>query len=52
MKGVHPAIHLNEVRTHKKDKNKEVRLALRAAPECQQGGKERHRIVRKFVNGT
>jgi hypothetical protein len=51
VEGVHPAIRLNEVWTQKKDQSKEVRLALRAAPECQQGRKERHRTQREFVKG-
>jgi IS5 family transposase len=46
--GLHSAIRLNEYRTHKRDKNKEVWLALRATPEYQQGVKERYKIERKF----
>ena len=51
VKGVHSAIRLNEYRTQKKDKNKEVWLALRATPEYQQGGQERYKIERKFGEG-
>jgi IS5 family transposase len=48
VKGVHSAIRLNEYRTQKKDKHKEVWLALQATPEYQQGGRERYKIERKF----
>jgi IS5 family transposase len=48
VKGVHSAIRLNEYRTQKKDKHKEVWLALRATPEYRQGGRERYKIERKF----
>lgn len=48
VKGVHSAIRLNDYRTQKKDKHKEVWLALQATPEYQQGVKERYKIERKF----
>jgi hypothetical protein len=46
-RGLHSAIRLGEWRTQKKDKNKDVRLALRATAEYQQGVKERYKIERK-----
>ncbi len=48
---MHSAIRLHEYRTQKKDKNKEIWLALRATPEYQQGGRERYKIERTFGEG-
>lgn len=47
-KGLRSAIRLNRYRTQKKDKNKELWLALQATAQYQQGLKERYKIERKF----
>jgi len=46
--GIQSAICLNNYRTHKKDSNKDVWLALKARPAYQQGLNERYKIERKF----
>jgi IS5 family transposase len=46
--GLHSAIRLNDYRTQKKDKNKQVWFELLATSEYQQGCKERYKIERKF----
>lgn len=46
--GLHSAIHLNDYRTQKKDKNKQVWLKLEASETHQQGLAERYKIERKF----
>jgi len=48
LKGLHSAIRLKRNRTMKKDKNKEVWLALEKTPEYIAGRKERYKIERKF----
>lgn len=45
---LHSAIRLREIRTHKKDKNKQIWLALEQTPQYRQGLKERYKIERKF----
>jgi IS5 family transposase len=47
-KGLKSAIHLNAYRTQKKDKNKEVWVALKQSEAYQEGQKERYKIERKF----
>ena len=42
------AIRMKDIRTHKKDKNKEPWIDLSATPEYQQGLKQRYKIERKF----
>jgi IS5 family transposase len=46
--GMHSAIILNDYRTQKKDKNKEVWIDLQNTPQYQPGTKERYKIERKF----
>jgi IS5 family transposase len=46
--GMHSAIIMNDYRTQKKDKNKEVWIYLQNTPEYQQGLRERYKIERKF----
>ena len=46
--GIHSAICLKSYRTHKKDANKQVWVALKAKPTYQQGVCERYTIERKF----
>jgi IS5 family transposase len=46
--GMHSAIILNDYRTQKKDKNKEVWIDLKKTPQYQAGTKERYKIERKF----
>jgi IS5 family transposase len=45
---MHSAIILNDYRTQKKDKNKEVWIDLKKTPQYQAGTKERYKIERKF----
>ena len=45
--GLKSAIKLNDYRTKKKDKNKQVWIDLLASPEYQAGQRERYRIERK-----
>lgn len=47
-KGIASAIKLNDYRTHKKDKNKEGWIRLKASEEYQRGLKERYKVERKF----
>ena len=47
-KGIHSAIRLNEYRTKKKDKNKEVWVRLKRTREYREGLKERYKVERKF----
>jgi len=47
-KGLHSAIRLHSLRTHKKDPNKEVWEQLQASPQYKQGLRERYKIERKF----
>jgi IS5 family transposase len=42
------AIRMKDMRTHKKDKNKQPWIDLSATPEYQQGLKQRYKIERKF----
>jgi IS5 family transposase len=49
--GKFPAFRLHAYRTQKQDANKEVWLALQAAPEYQAGLDERYKIERKFGEG-
>jgi IS5 family transposase len=49
--GMHSAIILNDYRTQKKDKNKEVWIDLQNTPQYQAGTKERYKIERKFGEG-
>lgn len=46
--GLYSAIRLNDYRTRKKDKNKELWLALQETPQYQMGQKVRFTIERKF----
>jgi len=46
--GIHSAIRLNEYRTKKKDKNKEVWVRLKRTRKYREGLKERHKVERKF----
>ena len=46
--GLNSAIKLNDYRTKKKDKNKQVWLDLLASPAYQQGQQERYKIERKY----
>ena len=46
--GIQSAICLKDNRTHKKDSNKQVWLALRSHPAYQAGLSERYKIERKF----
>jgi len=46
--GLHSAIILNDYRTEKKDKNKQVWVDLKQTPEYQAGKRERYKIERKF----
>ena len=50
-KEMHSAIILNDYRTKKKDKNKEVWVKLKKTPEYRAGKKERYKIERKFGEG-
>jgi IS5 family transposase len=45
---LHSALRLNDYRTQKKDKNKEVWLALLQSEQYQAGQRERYKIERKF----
>jgi IS5 family transposase len=47
-KGIHSAILLNDIRTKKKDRNKEVWVSLLATPEYRRGKRERYKVERKF----
>jgi IS5 family transposase len=46
--GLHSALHLNDYRTQKKDKNKEVWLRLQRSKAYQEGLGLRYKIERKF----
>jgi hypothetical protein len=46
--GMHSAILPNRYRTEKKDKSKEVWIALKKPRQYQEGKKERYKIERKF----
>ncbi len=46
--GLQSAIHLNRYRTEKKDRNKEVWVALKASPGYRASQKERYKIERKY----
>lgn len=46
--GLHSAIRLKKTRTHKKDANKDIWLALQQSQPYRQGLKERYKIERKF----
>ena len=50
-KGLHSAIHLKDIRTKKKDSNKQIWFQLMATPEYRLGSKERYKIERKFSEG-
>jgi IS5 family transposase len=50
-KGIHSAICLNDIRTKKKDGNKEVWLCLLETPEYRQGKRERYKVEQKFGEG-
>ncbi len=45
---MHSAIRLKKTRTHKKDANKDIWLALEQSEAYQQGLKQRYKIERKF----
>lgn len=47
-KGLKSAIHLNDYRTEKKDKHKEVWLTVRQSQAYREGQQERYKIERKF----
>ena len=47
-KEIHSGIRLNDYRTAKKDRNKEVWLELKESPEYQLAGAVRYRVERKF----
>jgi len=47
-KGLESAILLNDYRTAKKDKNREVWLSLKTSPAYQEGQRQRYKIERKF----
>ena len=51
LKGLHSALHLNDYRTQKKDKNKEVWLRLQQSKAYQEGLRLRYKIERKFGEG-
>lgn len=46
--GLHSALKLNRYRTEKKDRNKEVWLALKQTPQYQAAQKVRYKIERKY----
>jgi len=46
--GLHSAIRLKRTRTEKRDRNKEVWVALQATPQYQAGQQERYKIERKY----
>lgn len=46
--GMHSAIILNDYRTQKRDKNKQVWIDLKKTPQYRAGTKERYKIERKF----
>jgi transposase, IS5 family len=48
VQGKHSALRLRHFRTHKKDRNKELWLALEKTPEYQAGLAERYKIERKY----
>jgi IS5 family transposase len=48
MRGLHSAIHLKNIRTHKKDDNKAVWLELLKTPQYREGTKVRYQTERKF----
>ncbi len=50
-RGLHSALKLNRYRTEKKDRNKEVWLALKQTPQYEAGQKVRYKIERKFGEG-
>lgn len=47
-KGLHSAIRLNDYRTQKKDKNKEVWFTLQNSDTYRRGQRERYKIERKY----
>lgn len=47
-RGLHSALKLNRYRTEKKDRNKEVWLALKQTPQYEAGQKVRYKIERKY----
>jgi len=49
--GLHSAIRLNDYRTQKKDKNKEIWLRLQQSRPYQEGQRLRYQIERKFGEG-
>jgi IS5 family transposase len=51
IKGLHSALRLNDHRTKKKDKNKEIWLRLRQSEEYQEGQRVRYKIERKYGEG-
>jgi IS5 family transposase len=50
-KKLHSSLKLNDYRTKKKDKNKEVWVGLRASEGYQAGQRERYKIERKYGEG-
>ena len=46
--GLQSAIHLNRYRTEKKDRNKEIWIALKQSPAYRAGLRERYKIERKY----
>jgi IS5 family transposase len=50
-KGLHSALRLNDYRTKKKDKNKEIWLRLQQSEEYQEGQQVRYKIERKYGEG-
>jgi IS5 family transposase len=50
-KGLHSALRLNDQRTKKKDKNKEIWLRLLQSEEYQEGQRVRYKIERKYGEG-
>jgi IS5 family transposase len=46
--GMQSAIHLNDYRTQKKDRNKEVWITLKQSPGYRAGQRERYKIERKY----
>jgi len=47
-RGLHSALKLNRYRTEKKDRNKEVWVALKQTPQYEAGQKVRYKIERKY----
>jgi len=50
-KGLHSALRLNDYRTKKKDKNKEVWPSLQQSEAYQEGQQVRYKIERKYGEG-